>query len=89
MEKKAYAVLILRTNCSNLTFTVDVDLRWTTKAFPALSRIQRALDKFLAIGDHWLAEDEAKIEGIVMGDSKPRKKYISGLSILKLEPLYV
>jgi hypothetical protein len=86
---KTNVTLILTTNASNLTFTFGAELRWTTKAFPALSRIQRALDKFLAVGDHWLGEDEAKIVAIVMSDAKLTVKYASGLSLRKIEPLDV
>ena len=57
---KTNTTLILNTNASNFTFTLDVDLRYGSKKFPALSRIQRALDKFLTNNSHWLAEDRSE-----------------------------
>ena len=81
--------LILSTNASGSTFTLDVDLRYTSKAFPALSRIQRALDKFLTNNSHWLAEDNPQIVALVQSDSKLNVKYTSGLALTKCEPLYV
>jgi hypothetical protein len=82
-----YTILILNTNASNCTFTLDVDLRYTSKAFPALSRIQRALDKFLTNNTHWLAEDEPQIVAVLQSDSPIRIKYTSGTSLKKIEPL--
>jgi len=81
--------LILRTNASGSTFTLNVDLRYTSKAFPALSRIQRGLDKFLINNSHWIAEDEPRIVALVQSDSKLIVKYASGLSLTKIDPLYV
>ena len=81
--------LILNTSAGNCTFTLDVDLRYTSKNFPALSRIQRALNKFLTTNSHWLAEDDAKIVAVVQSDSKLNVKYTSGLALTKCEPLYV
>jgi hypothetical protein len=89
MEKKTNTTLILETNASGSTFTLDVDLRYASKAFPALSRIQRALDKFLTNNSHWLAEDAPQIVAIVQSDSKLSVKYASGLSLTKIDPLYV
>ena len=84
-----YTTLILNTNASNCTFTLDVDLRYTSKAFPALSRIQRALDKFLTNNSHWLAEDDPRIVALVQSDSKLIVKYASGLSLTKIDQLIV
>ena len=81
--------LILNTNASGSTFTLDVDLRYSSKAFPALSRIQRALDKFFKDNSHWLAEDDPQIVAVVQSDSKLNVKYASGLSLTKIDPLYV
>ena len=81
--------LILRTNASGSTFTLDVDLRYSSKTFPALSRIQRGLDKFLTNNSHWLAEDEPRIVALVQSDSKLNVKYASGLSLTKIDPLIV
>ena len=82
-----YTTLILNTNASNCTFTLDVDLRYTSKTFPALSRIQRALDKFFKGNSHWLAEDDPQIVAVLQSDSPILIKYISGLSLIKTEPL--
>ena len=84
-----YTTLILNTNASNCTFTLDVDLRYSSKTFPALSRIQRALDKFLINNSHWLAEDDPRIVALVQSDSKLNVKYASGLSLTKIDPLIV
>jgi hypothetical protein len=84
-----YTTLILNTNASNCTFTLDVDLRYTSKAFPALSRIQRALDKFLTNNSHWLAEDEPQIVAVLQSDSTIKIKYTSGTSLTKIDPLIV
>ena len=84
-----YTTLILNTNASNCNFTLDVDLRYTSKAFPALSRIQRALDKFLTNNTHWLAEDEPQIVAVLQSDSPIKIKYTSGTSLTKIEPLIV
>ena len=84
-----YTSLILNTNASSCTFTLDVDLRYTSKAFPALSRIQRALDKFLANNSHWLAEDDPQIVAVLQSDSQIKVKYASGLSLTKTAPLIV
>ena len=84
-----YTSLILNTNASGSTFTLDVDLRYTSKAFPALSRIQRALDKFLKGNTHWLAEDEPQIVAVLQSDSPIKIKYASGLSLTKTAPLIV
>jgi hypothetical protein len=84
-----YTTLILKTNASNCTFTLDVDLRYTSKAFPALSRIQRALDKFLTNNSHWLAEDEPQIVAVLQSDSTIKIKYTSGTSLTKIDPLIV
>jgi len=81
--------LILNTNASSCTFTLAVDLRYSSKTFPALSRIQRALDKFLTNNSHWLAEDDPQIVAVVQSDSKLNVKYASGLSLTKIDPLYV
>jgi hypothetical protein len=81
--------LILNTNASGCTFTLDVDLRYSSKTFPALSRIQRALDKFLKDKSHWLAEDAPRIVALVQSDAKLSVKYASGLSLTKIDPLYV
>lgn len=84
-----YTSLILNTNASGSTFTLNVDLRYSSKAFPALSRIQRALDKFLKGNTHWLAEDEPQIVAVLQSDSPIKIKYTSGLSLTKTEPLIV
>jgi hypothetical protein len=84
-----YTTLILKTNASNCTFTLDVDLGYTSKAFPALSRIQRALDKFLTNNSHWLAEDAPQIVAVLQSDSQIKVKYASGLSLTKTAPLIV
>ena len=84
-----YTTLILKTNASSFTFTLDVDLRYTSKAFPALSRIQRALDKFLTNNSHWLAEDDPQIVAVLQSDSQIKIKYTSGISLTKTEPLIV
>jgi len=84
-----YTTLILKTNASSCTFTLDVDLRYTSKAFPALSRIQRALDKFLKGNSHWLAEDDPQIVAVLQSDSQIKVKYASGLSLTKTAPLIV
>ena len=84
-----YTTLILNTNASDCTFTLGVDLRYTSKAFPALSRIQRALDKFLTNNTHWLAEDEPQIVAVLQSDSPIKIKYTSGTSLTKIEPLIV
>ena len=82
-----YTTLILNTNASNCTFTLDVDLRYSSKTFSALSRIQRALDKFFKGNSHWLAEDDPQIVAVLQSDSPILIKYISGLSLIKTEPL--
>lgn len=84
-----YTTLILKTNASSCTFTLDVDLRYTSKAFPALSRIQRALDKFLTNNTHWLAEDDPEIVAVLQSDLPILIKYTSGISLTKTEPLIV
>lgn len=84
-----YISLILNTNASGCTFTLDVDLRYTSKTFPALSRIQRALDKFLKGNSHWLAEDNPQIVAVLQSDSQIKVKYASGLSLTKIAPLIV
>ena len=84
-----YTSLILNTNASGSTFTLDVDLRYSSKAFPALSRIQRALDKFLKGNSHWLAEDDPQIVAVLQSDSQIKIKFASGLSLTKTEPLIV
>ena len=84
-----YTTLILKTNASSFTFTLDVDLKYESKTFPALSRIQRALDKFLTNNSHWLAEDDPRIVALVQSDTKLNVKYASGLSLTKTEPLIV
>ena len=84
-----YTTLILKTNASSCTFTLDVDLRYASKAFPALSRIQRALDKFLTNNSHWLAEDDPQIVAVLQSDSQIKVKYASGLSLTKTAPLIV
>lgn len=86
---KTNTTLVLNTNASNCTFTLDVDLIYTSKNFPALSRIQRALNKFLTNNSHWLAEDDPKIVAVVQSDAKLTVKYASGLSLTKIDPLYV
>ena len=82
-----YTTLILNTNASNCTFTIDVDLRYTSKTFPTLSRIQRALDKFFKGNSHWLAEDDPQIVAVLHSDSPILIKYTSGISLTKTEPL--
>ena len=84
-----FTTLILKTNASSCTFTLDVDLRYTSKAYPALSRIQRALDKFLKGNSHWLAEDDPQIVAVLQSDSQIKIKFASGLSLTKTEPLIV
>jgi hypothetical protein len=84
-----YTSLILNTNASSCTFTLDVDLRYSSKAFPALSKIQRALDKFLTNNSHWLAEDDPQIVAVLQSDSQIKVKYASGLSLTKTAPLIV
>ena len=84
-----YTTLIFRTNASNCTFTLDVDLRYASKTFPALSRIQRALDKFLKNNSHWLAEDDPQIVAVLQSDSQIKIKYTSGISLTKNDPLIV
>ena len=84
-----YTTLILNTNASSCTFTLDVDLRYTSKTFPALSRIQRALDRFLKGKSHWLAEDDPRIVAVLQSDSPIKIKYASGMSLTKIEPLIV
>ena len=84
-----YTTLILNTNASNCTFTIDVDLRYTSKTFPTLSRIQRALDKFLKGNSHWLAEDDPQIVAVLQSDSQIKVNYASGLSLTKGDPLIV
>ena len=84
-----YTTLIFRTNASNCTFTLDVDLRYASKAFPALSRIQRALDKFLKNNSHWLAEDDPQVVAVLQSDSQIQIKYTSGISLTKNDPLIV
>ena len=84
-----FTTLILKTNASSCTFTLDVDLRYTSKAFPALSRIQRALDKFLKGNSHWLAEDDPQIVAVLQSESQIKIKFASGLSLTKTEPLIV
>jgi hypothetical protein len=84
-----YTTLILNTNASSCKFTLDLDLRYTSKAFPALSRIQRALDKFLKGNSHWLAEDDPQIVAVLQSDSPLKIKYTSGLSLTKTAPLIV
>ena len=84
-----YTALILNTNASSCTFTLDVDLRYSSKAFPALSKIQRALDKFLTNNSHWLAEDDPQIVAVLQSDSQIKVKYASGLSLTKTTPLIV
>jgi hypothetical protein len=84
-----YTTLILTTNASPLTFTLRVDLQWTTKAFPATSRIQKALDRFLKGNTHWLAEDDPQIVAVLQSDSQIKIKFASGLSLTKTEPLIV
>jgi hypothetical protein len=81
--------LILNTNASNCSFTLDVDLRYSSKNFPASSRIQRALDKFFKGNSHWLAEDDPQIVAVLQSDSPILIKYASGLSLTKTEPLIV
>jgi hypothetical protein len=81
--------LILNTNASNCTFTLDVELRYTSKTFPALSRIQRALDKFLKGNSHWLSEDDPQIVAVLQSDSQILIKYASGISLKKTEPLII
>ena len=84
-----YTTLILKTNASSCTFTLDVELRYASKAYPALSRIQRALDKFLKGNSHWLAEDDPQIVAVLQSDSQIKIKFASGLSLTKTEPLIV
>ena len=84
-----YTTLILKTNASSCTFTLDVDLKYASKTFPALSRIQRALDKFLKGNSHWLAEDDPQIVAVLQSDSQIKIKFASGLSLTKTEPLIV
>ena len=84
-----YTALILNTNASSCTFTLDVDLRYSSKSFPALSKIQRALDKFLTNNSHWLAEDDPQIVAVLQSDSQIKVKYASGLSLTKTAPLIV
>jgi hypothetical protein len=84
-----FTTLILKTNASSCTFTLDVDLRYASKAYPALSRIQRALDKFLKGNSHWLAEDDPQIVAVLQSDSQIKIKFASGLSLTKTEPLIV
>jgi hypothetical protein len=84
-----FTTLILKTNASSCTFTLDVDLRYAYKAYPALSRIQRALDKFLKGNSHWLAEDDPQIVAVLQSDSQIKIKFASGLSLTKTEPLIV
>ena len=84
-----YTTLILKTNASSCTFTLDVDLRYASKAYPALSKIQRALDKFLKGNSHWLAEDDPQIVAVLQSDSQIKIKFASGLSLTKTEPLIV
>ena len=81
--------LILNTNASNCTFTLDVDLRYTSKRFPALSRIQRALTKFYKGNSHWLGEDDVRVVAVLQSATKVNVKYATGLSFVKLDPLYV
>jgi hypothetical protein len=54
-----------------------------------LSRIQRALDKFLKGNSHWLAEDDPQIVAVLQSDSQIKIKFASGLSLTKTEPLIV
>ena len=84
-----YTSLILNTNASGSTFTLDVDLRYNSKAFPALSRIQRALDKFLKGNSHWLAEDDPQIVAVLQSNSQILIKYASGISLTKNDSLIV
>ena len=84
-----FTTLILKTNASSCTFTLDVDLRYASKAYPALSRIQRALDKFLKGNSHWVAEDDPQIVAVLQSDSQIKIKFASGLSLTKTEPLIV
>ena len=84
-----FTTLILKTNASSCTFTLDVELRYASKAYPALSRIQRALDKFLKGNSHWLAEDDPQIVAVLQSDSQIKVKYASGLSLTKTAPLIV
>ena len=84
-----YTTLILNTNASHCTFTLDVDLRYSSKTFPALSRIQLALDKFLKGNSHWLAEDDPQIVTVLQSDAQIKIKFASGLSLTKIEPLIV
>ena len=87
--KMNYTTLILKTNASSCTFTLDVDLRYSSKTFPALSRIQQALDKFFRGNSHWLAEDDPRIVALVQSDTKLKVKYASGLSLTKTDLLIV
>lgn len=84
-----YTNLILNTKASNCTFTLAVDLRYASKKFPALSRIQLALTKFLTANSHWLGEDDARIVAVIQSNTKLKVKYATGLSFTKHEPLYV
>ena len=84
-----YTTLILNTNASNCTFTLDVDLKYESKTFPALSRIQRALDKFLKGNSHWLAEDDPQIVAVLQSNSQILIKYASGISLTKNDSLIV
>ena len=84
-----FTTLILKTNASSCTFTLDVELRYASKAYPALSRIQRALDKFLKGNSHWLAEDDPQIVAVLQSDSQIKIKFASGLSLTKGDPLIV
>jgi len=84
-----YTTLILNTYANSCSFTFDVDLRYSSKTLPALSRIQRALDKFLTNNTHWHAEDEPQIVAVPQSDSSIKIKYTSGTSLTKIEPLIV
>jgi hypothetical protein len=82
-----YTKLILNINASNCTFILDVDRRYSSKIFPALSGIQRSLDKFFKGNSHWLAEDDPKFFAVLQSDSQI--KFASGISLTKTEPLIV
>ena len=84
-----YTTLTLKPKASNCSFNLDVDLKYASKAFPALSRIKQALDKFFKGNSNWLAKDDPQIVAVLQSDSPILIKYTSGLSLTKTEPLIV
>ena len=89
MTNKTNTTLIVMTNASSLPYTFNVELRWTTTKFPALSRVQRALTYFLKSNEHWLAEDDPEIVAIVQSKAKMNIKQPVGLAFTMSCPLNV